>query len=87
MASSYKGDLMSDNILVYGKQDCVYCDKTKDYLNKLNSQYQYIDITFWTKEQREKLKLKHNVKTVPVIILNGKCIGGYNELVQQIHLV
>lgn len=78
---------MKNNILVYGRQDCVYCDKTKEYLDKLNEAYQYIDITYWTKEQRESLKNKYNVKTVPVIIINGTLIGGYNELVHQLHLV
>ncbi len=78
---------MNKNILVYGRQDCTYCDKAKVYLNSLNEQYQYIDITYWTKEQKDSLKLKYNVRTVPVIIINGKCVGGYNEMTQQLHLV
>ena len=78
---------LTRNILIYGRQDCPYCDKAKDYLNDLNAEYQYVDITFWTKEQREGLKLKYNVKTVPVIVVDGTCIGGYNELVHQFHLV
>lgn len=76
-----------NTVLVYGKQDCPYCDKTKLYLNELNQEYQYIDITFWSKEQKDNLKIKYNMKTVPIVILNGKCIGGYTELTQQIHLV
>lgn len=75
------------NVLVYGKQDCPWCDKAKSYLNDLNQEYQYIDITFWTKEQKEGLKLKYSMKTVPIIIIDGKCIGGYTELTQQLHLV
>jgi glutaredoxin 3 len=75
------------NILVYGRQDCVYCDKTKSYLDNLSMEYQYVDITFWSKEQREELKLKYSVKTVPVVIIDGKCVGGYTELTQQLHLV
>lgn len=78
---------MKNNILVYGKQDCVYCEKTKEYLDKLNEVYQYIDITYWTKEQKEELKNKYNVKTVPLIILNGTLIGGYQDLIHNLHFV
>ena len=75
------------NIVVYGRQDCPYCDKAKAYLNELNSEYQYIDITFWAKPEREAFKTKYNVKTVPVIVIDGKYVGGYNDLVQKVHLL
>lgn len=75
------------NIVVYGRQDCVYCDKAKAYLNELNAEYQYIDITYWNKDQREELKKRHSVKTVPVILIQGKCIGGYENLVQNLYLI
>jgi glutaredoxin len=78
---------LTRNIVVYGRQDCAYCDKAKSYLESLNSEYQYIDITFWPKEDKEKLKAKYKVKTVPVIIIDGVLIGGYNELVQKVHLI
>lgn len=78
---------MTRNIVIYGRQDCIYCDKAKAYLNDLNAEYQYIDITYWSKDQREEIKKKYNVKTVPVILIDGKCIGGYSELIHQLHLV
>ena len=78
---------MTRKIVIYGRQDCVYCDKAKKYLDDLNQPFQYIDITYWNREQRESLKRQFNVKTVPVILLDGKMIGGYNELIHQFHLV
>lgn len=78
---------LSKNIVIYGRQDCIYCDKAKAYLNELNAEYQYIDITFWAKPEREAFKTKYNVKTVPVIVIDGKCVGGYNDLVQKVHLL
>ncbi len=77
---------MRKNIVVYGRIDCTYCDKAKDFLNQLNEEYQYIDITYWNKEQRESLKQKFNVKTVPVVLVGGKCIGGYSELLNEFQL-
>ena len=78
---------LTRDIVVYGRQDCPYCDKAKVYLDDLNAEYQYIDITYWAKEERENLKAKYNIKTVPVIIIDGSLVGGYNELVHQLHLV
>jgi len=78
---------MTKAILVYGRENCPYCDKTKEYLNSLNIPYTYVDITNWDRERKEKLKSDYNVKTVPVIIINGMLIGGYTELTQQLHLV
>ena len=78
---------MAKSILVYGRENCPYCDKTKEYLNSLNVSYTYVDITNWDRERKEKLKSDYNVKTVPVIIINGMLIGGYTELTQQLHLV
>jgi glutaredoxin len=78
---------LTRNIVIYGRQDCIFCDKAKVYLDDLNAEYQYIDITYWTKDERENLKAKYNVKTVPVILIDGTMIGGYNELVHQFHLV
>ena len=78
---------MKRNIVVYSRKDCVYCDKAKKYLDDLNQAFQEIDITYWSKDQREKLKAQFNVKTVPIILLDGKMIGGYSELVHQFHLV
>jgi glutaredoxin 3 len=78
---------MSKKVVVYGRQDCVYCDKTKTYLNDLSQQFEYIDITPWSKDEREAFKAQYGVKTVPVIFVDDKLIGGYNELTQQVHLL
>lgn len=75
------------NIVVYGRADCIYCDKAKKYIDDLGLEFAYIDITYWPKEEREKLKSKYNVKTVPIIILDTVCIGGYDNLVQKLYLL
>ena len=78
---------MVKNIVVYGKQDCIYCSKAKSYLDDLDLPFQYIDITYWSKELKDGLKSRYNMKSVPIIVIDGKLIGGYTELTQQLHLV
>jgi len=74
--------------VVYSKPLCPYCDKAKHLLKSL-------DIKFETREvgkdlTREQLLEEFEVngmpqpRSVPQIILNGKYIGGYNELAKYI---
>ena len=73
-------------ITIYGRENCSWCSKAKDLAsNLLQSQtidsYEYIDY------QKENMSAKDlseiagtQVKTVPIILIDGKYIGGYKEL-------
>lgn len=74
-------------IRIYGKQNCSYCEKTKTYLDALEQEYEYIDITHWDQSRKEELKKMYNITTVPVILINDKFIGGYNDLIQKMYLL
>lgn len=70
-------------ITVYSKVGCVYCDKTKDFLNELDVPYtihvldsnnaEYI-------EQRDELFNRYNHRSFPLILIGDAFIGGYTEL-------
>ena len=70
-------------INVYAKHDCDYCSKAKSVLDdrKIPHKYYYVGehvgIDF-------VLETFPGVKTVPIIEVNGKYIGGYLELLQYI---
>ena len=69
-------------ITVYSKPACVYCEKAKALLTRLGH------------EQTEKVgtkdvslpelfeELGKQVRTIPQITIDGKHIGGYNELTE-----
>jgi glutaredoxin len=70
-------------IEIYTKSGCASCDKAKTILNSLNVNYKtYVveqDLT------REELMDKFPfAKSYPIVIINGKFIGGYTELEQRI---
>ena len=73
-------------ITIYGRENCSWCSKAKDLVDKLfQSQtidsYEYID---YQKENMSANDLSEiagtQVKTVPIILIDGKYIGGYKEL-------
>jgi len=68
-------------IIVYSKEDCVWCDKAKDLLTKNELPYTLLMYGVdYTKEDLQN-KLGPNVKlTTPQIFFNGEHIGGYQEL-------
>ena len=58
---------------------CPYCDIAKALLKQKNIEFEERQIgAGWTIQQL--LESHPNVKSVPQIILNGKYIGGYQEL-------
>ena len=65
--------------IVWSKMQCPYCDMAKALLKQKNIDFEERKIgAGWTIQQL--LESHPNVKSVPQIILNGKYIGGYQEL-------
>ncbi len=66
-------------IEVYGKHNCNWCVKAKELLNSKGINYKYyyvgedVGIDFI-------IETFPGVKTVPIITVDGKRIGGYEEL-------
>jgi glutaredoxin len=70
------------NIKIYTKHGCVYCKKLKKLLKNNNLKYENVTITLKNKSEIMKM-LKPKIKnhnTVPIIFINHKFIGGYNEM-------
>ena len=66
-------------INVYGKQDCIWCERAKAIITERNIPFNYysvgedVGIDF-------VLEKFPGVRTVPIIEVNDKHIGGYDEL-------
>lgn len=71
------------SVIIYSKNNCIYCKKSKELLEKLNIPYNEIllnkDDDTYTLIVSDLLK-KYNQKTFPFIIINEIFIGGYTEL-------
>ena len=70
-------------IQVYGKQNCPYCVKAKEWLEARNLQYTYTDVL---KDisivDLISIKERYSMNTVPIVVINDELIGGYTDLVK-----
>jgi glutaredoxin 3 len=70
-------------INVYGKPDCTWCTAAKNLLDSKNIPYNYysvgehVGIDFI-------MESFPGVRTVPIVQINDKYIGGYDELKQYL---
>ena len=66
-------------IKVYTKDYCSYCHSAKALLSSVGADYEEIDITA-TPEVINELVKKSGLMTVPQIFVDGKCLGGSDDI-------
>ena len=72
-------------IEIYTKADCGYCVAAKEFM-KINN-VEYTEHTIGVDLTREEfLERFPDVKTVPMIMVDGNNIGGYDNLLEHITL-
>ena len=81
----------SNDIFMFSKSTCFYCDKAKELLGKSKLDYRYIELdknencpnNDCTKITKALFSFTR-FKTVPQIFINGVFIGGFTDLNQMI---
>jgi len=66
------------DVTLYRTQQCPWCHKTEEFLNKYKIKHKTIDVGMDTKAAQEMIK-KSGQHGVPVIDIDGKIIVGYDE--------
>ena len=66
-------------IEVYGRPNCNWCVKAKELLNQYGLNYSY-SIVGEDIGINEITEMFPGVRTVPIVAVDGKRIGGYEEL-------
>ena len=66
-------------IVIYTTTYCPFCDAAKNLLKSLNIEFDEVDLTD-NLEERLEISTKYNWRTVPLILINNKLIGGFDEL-------
>ena len=71
-------------ITIYSKRNCIYCDKAKAMVKNLGLTYEekMFGEDFHSPEELYKAVGKQ-VRTKPQIQIDGKLIGGYNQLIEH----
>lgn len=70
------------DIRIYSKDNCPWCVKAKELMNKLHLPYTELKLgTEYTREELRELIGEHLPLTVPQIFVYNKRIGGYEDFV------
>ena len=67
-------------IEIYTKAFCPYCSRAKALLESKGAAYDEFDITMDTAKRKEMLERSGGRSTVPQIFIDGKHIGGSDDL-------
>ena len=70
-------------ITVYSKNNCVFCTKAKALLKNLGLEYTEKKMEDFDSPQKMLEDIGKPVRTMPQIQIDGKLIGGYNQLVEH----
>lgn len=75
--------MTENSTIVYGKDNCIYCQRAKFTLDSLGEEYEYK--TLGADYAREDLlELFPNAKQFPQIVYKGVHVGGYDGLVAHL---
>lgn len=66
-------------VVVYSKVPCPYCVRAKSFLQEKEISFDEIDLTD-KPDEIERIKNETGWRTVPIIMINGKLVGGYTDL-------
>ncbi len=67
------------SVIVYTSTFCGYCFAAKSLLSKKGISYEEVNLSE-SPEMRQEIMEKWGWRTVPLIIINDKLIGGFREL-------
>jgi len=69
-------------IVIYSKQNCVYCSKAKSLVKNLGLEYEEKMMESFDSPQAMLEDIGKQVRTMPQIKIDGVLVGGYNQLVE-----
>ena len=69
-------------VKVYSTGVCPFCQKAKQLLQKWSIPYEEVRIDQDKNALREFAQVTNGARTVPQIVIDGKCIGGFTELTE-----
>ena len=70
----------SNRVRVYGTSYCGYCRSAESLLNGRGIPFEYVDVTEDPEARSWLVEHADGRRTVPVVFIDGRAIGGYTEL-------
>jgi glutaredoxin-like protein NrdH len=78
-----KGDKKGD-VMLYALSTCVWCKKTKAFLEEMHVDFRYLDVDLLDKQERatvmDEIRKWNPACSFPSLVIdNSRCIVGYDE--------
>jgi glutaredoxin 3 len=70
-------------VKIYSTGTCPFCDKAKALLKKWNIPYDEVRVDGNPSGLKEMLEATNHARTVPQIVIDGKWIGGFDDLTEK----
>ena len=72
-------------IVIYSKNNCIYCSKAKTLVTNLGLEYEEksLEKDFGSAPMKLIEDIGKNVRAMPQIKIDGELVGGYNQLVEH----
>ena len=67
-------------VIVYSQPFCGYCSAAKRLLTEKGAEFSEIDVMFEASRRDEMIERSGGRRTVPQIFIDGRHIGGYDDL-------
>jgi glutaredoxin 3 len=67
-------------VVVYSQPFCGYCAAAKRLLEQKGAAFTEIDVTFEAGRRAEMIERSGGRRTVPQIFIDGRHVGGYDDL-------
>jgi glutaredoxin 3 len=67
-------------VIVYSQPFCGYCSAAKRLLEEKGAEYAEIDVMFEAGRRSEMIERSGGRRTVPQIFIDGRHVGGYDDL-------
>jgi glutaredoxin len=68
------------NIIIYGRPNCVHCERAKRMLDIKKIPYTYDDLTTMKGVDARNVVHWSGMKSVPIVYVDNICIGGADAL-------
>ena len=75
---------MMENVEIYSKSNCSFCDKAKYYFDQNDITYQEHNVEI-PETFKILLERNPNARTMPQIFIDDKLIGGYTDLMDFVN--
>lgn len=72
--------MADERVIVYSQPFCGYCSAAKRLLKEKGAAFTEIDVMFEAGRRAEMLERSGGRRTVPQIFIDGRHVGGYDDL-------